>query len=400
MTCGGDEMPSNMKKIDKVLSGLINRSLVLSLIARTPLISRAQLAGLIDVKKSTITRILNVLLEEDLVREIRKGPAGALGGRRPIQLQINPLARTVIALDIRIQHIIVAISNLCGEILFRAERPIESEQPPIAQLRAALIQARSDRPDLFHPAAIIGISTPGIVDAADGVLILSMSHGWKNQEIAASLKGEFQRPVFLENDANAAAAGEMQNLEKSGVRSLIYLLIREARPRSKYPLGVGGAILLDGRIWRGARAYAGEVSKAVNDRIYSRMEHFDLKHSLPDSNGALRMDAIVTAMESGDRQAEAFFYEMADIVGSVLCEMAAFLDPNAVVLSVLFSRAGDEFAQAARESFERHRGRLVDSPAEFFPALEKDDAPLRGIIAMALRRIFVADSQSCSLLFQ
>lgn len=255
-----------MRKLNAEISSRVNRSIVLAQIHRNPLISRVELADLTGLDRSAVTHILNDLLAEGLVEEVRKGEAGKRGGRRPILLQVLHQARTLLAVEVGLTHAQGVIAGLNGEILHRISCPVDRSEPLMDLLRRILERLRAESPELFEKACIIGVSTPGVVDAEKGEMILNRYHHWRNVPVVEQLGKEYHMAAFVENDANAAALGELHDLEEQRpIKSLIYLFLRESHPGSDNPLGVGGAVIFNGQLWRGSRFYAGEASETIND---------------------------------------------------------------------------------------------------------------------------------------
>ncbi|MBI4550762.1 MAG: ROK family protein [Candidatus Latescibacteria bacterium] len=103
----------------------------------------------------------------------------------------------------------------------------------------------------------IGIGTPGLVIADTGTVVFAPNlPDWVDLPLGPVLAERFHLPVAVENDANAAAIGEQWTGAGVGVQSLICLTLGT---------GVGGAIILDGRIWRGANGAAAEIGHMTVD---------------------------------------------------------------------------------------------------------------------------------------
>lgn len=97
----------------------------------------------------------------------------------------------------------------------------------------------------------IGVSTPGPLNPEKGVIYQAPNMpGWVNLPVKEILEDEFSRPVFLENDANAACLAEWKFGAGKGFKDLVFLTMST---------GIGGGLILDGRLYRGAGFFAGEV---------------------------------------------------------------------------------------------------------------------------------------------
>jgi glucokinase len=120
------------------------------------------------------------------------------------------------------------------------------------------VNASIDRAPLeLRPPAAIGIAAPGPIDVERGLVLDAPNlHGWHHVPLAARLSATFGCPAVLENDANAAALGEFLFGAGRGSRHMIYLTIST---------GIGGGLILDGQLYRGAGGAAGELGHAVID---------------------------------------------------------------------------------------------------------------------------------------
>jgi glucokinase len=103
----------------------------------------------------------------------------------------------------------------------------------------------------------VGIGCGGPLDAARGVLI-APPHlpGWRDIPVTDLAARRYERPVVLENDATAAAAGEHRFGAGRGVANMVYLTIST---------GVGGGVVIDGRLWRGSTGNGGELGHVTVD---------------------------------------------------------------------------------------------------------------------------------------
>lgn len=389
-----------MHKLNTEIASRINRSLVLALIHENPLISRAQISVRTGLDRSTITHILNYLLSEKLVREAEKGKASSRGGRCPIPLEVRYNARTLAVIEVGTETIQTRLTNLCGEEIRRWSFPFRRGASLIELLSRHLNDVSQTAGRDFKNCIAIGISCPGIVDADKGIIRYCNYHRWRDIEIAAPLEAQLGKSVFVENDANAAAVGELYHSEERENRSLLYLLIREAPPESEQILGVGGAIILNGRLWHGVNFYAGEVADTVNE-LFAKgtvqawrdktaqvlgVEKRTLRHLL-ESAAQREPEAVEAADEIGEG------------LGRFMAETVAFFDPGSLMIYVNLQHDGYDLIEKAKASFKRHVPAIY-SGTFFLSPVVKEEAIIQGLIALAQGRVFVRDGIHHSLLFQ
>ncbi len=391
-----------MRKLNTAISSRINRSMVLSQIQQRPMISRAELASITGLNRSAITHILNDLLRMGLVEEVRKGKAGARGGRCPIHLQVRAGAGSILALEIGLTRLTGIAADLEGREIFRQEWDIQRGEPLVELLARSLEEIRRERREIFERSLVIGIGCPGVVDHSNGRMILNLFHGWRDVEVGNVLADRFGKPVFLENDANAAAVGELYaHSADDPIGSLIYLFIRESPPGSPSPLGVGGAVLLNERLWHGAHSCAGEASQTINTVFTNIMK--DLGDRLREEGRGQRIPAtladLVRLAEAGDAACVWALDRMTEQLGRFLGEFTAFLDAQGVLVYIHPPEGNEAFLKRIREGFYRYYGSSVEASVRFLSPRLGTEATLGGVIRLGLERVFVRDAAQNSVLF-
>lgn len=140
-----------------------------------------------------------------------------------------------------------------GEVLGEDLRPTEAHEGPGAVLRriADSVSAAVRAAGPGRRLAGAGVAAPGPIDFERGMVADAPNlPGWHNVPVAAQLGDLLRCTAVLENDANAAAYGEFRLGAGRGVRHLVYLTVST---------GVGGGLVLDGRLYRGANGAAGEL---------------------------------------------------------------------------------------------------------------------------------------------
>ena len=133
----------------------------------------------------------------------------------------------------------------------RPTAPTGDPRRDVARLAEDVRGAARDLGAEASEAAIVGVSVPGPFDPVAGTVLQPPNlPGWDEVPIRAWLEEELGLPVFLENDANAAALAEWQFGAARGTRHAVYLTMST---------GVGGGLILGGRLHRGVNGAAGEV---------------------------------------------------------------------------------------------------------------------------------------------
>lgn len=226
----------------------INQTVFLHLIRERQPISRAEIAKATGLRAGTVSAIVNRLIREKLVYEGVAGPSS--GGRPPKYLYVNAESAYVIAIDIGVRDSVYAVSDFNGRLL--TQRAMLTKGEPEAFLRSLageikdLIGAQYARTRF----KAVGVSIPGLIDRDEGTLVISPNLGWKDIPVRAILEEELGYPVYVENDANAAAFAELWYgpLEEVGVRTLLFVLVVE---------GLGTGLIINGELHVGSRVGLG-----------------------------------------------------------------------------------------------------------------------------------------------
>src|ERR1700677_4495066 len=222
-----------------------NRTIVLELIRLAGTVSRADLARLSGLQKSTVSAIVEELLES---RWICEGETGfSKHGRRPMMLGVNNELGVVI-LDLHPGNAIVAVSDFSGKFLAQENIPISSEaQGSIAQLLAAIKRVSHAEPKKAVQG--IGISVPGRVDRVTGQLAFAPNLRWGRFDIRKAIAEGTGLPVEIENAANLIILAERWFGSLSGVQDAVAINVSE---------GIGTGILAGGHLISGWNGMAGE----------------------------------------------------------------------------------------------------------------------------------------------
>lgn len=237
-----------------------NLELTLRLLALTPGLSRADLAGGTGLTRGTVTRLVAELIELGLVRE---GTASSLRrvGRPGTPLNIDGRHVLAIGLEVNVDYIAILVTDLGGREVLKDECAFDSVAAgPDGSVRAAI--------DLCHRATrrirnrrhdrrpvIVGVAAAiaGVVDVRDGVVIEAPNLEWRDYPFGAALRHGLRlngAPVQVGNDANLAALAEFRTGAWAGTADLIYVAGE---------VGIGGGIFAGGRPLLGSRGFGGEV---------------------------------------------------------------------------------------------------------------------------------------------
>jgi glucokinase-like ROK family protein len=236
---------------DQALVRKLNTASVMECIRLCAPLSRAETATRTGLNRSTVSSIVDELIELGFVYETTLAEPKI--GRPGMLLQLNPQGGFAVGIEIGVDFICVVATNFIAEVLWRSRVSINPTDPQISILERAedmISQAMDYGRKLGLRPLGIGAAMPGLVDTRQGKLVYAPNLRWADMPVRLIWMQRFNLHVFVENEANCAALGEFFYGVAHGVKNLVYL---------KTGVGLGGGILLDGRLFRGSSGYGGEV---------------------------------------------------------------------------------------------------------------------------------------------
>jgi glucokinase len=298
----------------------------------------------------------------------------------------------------------LAVGDADGRILARRRRPTGPSGRPEADLARIVADARALLAEAgLAPHAIdaIGVALPGPLDPVAGVVHDPPNlPGWKEVDVRSPLVRAFGRPVHLENDANAAALAEWRFGAGRGSRHLVYLTMST---------GVGGGLVLDGRLYRGAGSQAGELGHAPVEwegepcacgqrgcleayvggaawtRRLQRVTPAASRVALLAGGAAhARPEHAVAAAHEGDAFARAEVERYVGYLARGIVPLVFGLAPEVVVLGTIPTAMGEELCFAPlRREVARHAWPLLTERLVIVPAALGGDLPYAAALAAA-----------------
>ena len=327
-----------------------NERLVLATIYDDGPMSRADVARLIGLTRTTVSTVVESLIGKELVAEIGRGPS--TGGKAPILLEVPDTARLLIGVDLGDQVFSAATVNLRGEILHREEVPSEDVDGDAAvELALRLIErivAAADGPVLG-----IGIGAPGLVNSSDGTVIRAVKRDWQNLPLGAMVARRFGVPVQIANDSQAAALAEYVFGAARG-RNLVTIKVGE---------GIGAGLVLNGALFEGDGFGAGEIGHTVVDPngelcrcgrrgcLETVASAKAVREHLQAAMGrAMTLDESVQAFDAGDKRVERVVLAAGEQLGGALAALIGALHVRRLILAGAMAAFGERWLAAVRDA--------------------------------------------------
>lgn len=304
-----------------------------------------------------------------------------------------------VGVDLGGTKIYTAIANKAGEILNEIVVKTEAEkghEQIVEKIKMSISHVLEgiDKADV----KAIGIGSPGPLDIKSGLIAEPPNLPFKNYNIVKELKEEFDLPVYLDNDANAATLAEFMFGAGFGTENMVYVTAST---------GVGGGAILNGKIYRGSTANALEVGHttinvtgkrcgcgnrgcvealssgtAIKNAAVEAVKS-NIKTSLKDYDEVTAKEVFDEA-EKGDRVANEILDEALSYLGAAVSNYANIFDPDMIVIGGGITNGGKIVFDKIREEMEKRCLGPVLNHCKVEKAKLEGQAGVLGAVALAM----------------
>jgi predicted NBD/HSP70 family sugar kinase len=366
---------------------------LLHLIREEVAVTRADLARVTGLARSTVAQRVDALLANGLVRDT--GGSVSTGGRPPAVLAFNRDAGVVLVADLGATHARVAVSDLAGtplaegaadlDIALGPERVLEWVHDSFTKL---LREAGRSGADVRG----IGIGVPGPVEFETGHPVNPpIMPGWDDFPIPEWFDGRYRAPVLVDNDVNIMARGE----HRVHWRETEHLLL------IKVGTGIGCGIVADGHIHRGARGAAGDIGHiraTSSEDVVCRcgnigcLEAVAGGQALAERLAAQGADAsrsrdVVRLVRSGHPGAIRMVRDAGRTLGEVLAGTVNFFNPAVIVIGGDIAEAHEQLLAGVREGIFSRSLPLATRDLRIVPSRLGDRAGVIGAATMVIEHV-------------
>lgn len=386
----------------------LNRGVVLAAIRDHEPVSRAAIAKRTGLSRSTCSLIVDELLDRTLISEVGKGASS--GGRPGVLLTMNYEAGVTVGARLLADSIDCAVVNLRGEVLERRETSI-SYRTDVENYIETLTTAVNNVLSLFaarvpdKPVFGLGLGLSGLVDSEAGQSISSSILHWDHIPLADRVEQELSIPVFIDNDVNTFAMGELWFGHGRGIDSFLCVTVGE---------GIGLGIVMGGEIYAGRHHGAGEFGHVrISDDPQAPRDAMGIQGSveafaadpairefvsneiaagatskLQDSRGPIGIGAIAEAAREGDSLCRRAYERAGHYLGIGVANLINLLDPDLIVVGGEGCRARDLWGGAMETAIEANSAYGLDKRVRRIPIEFEDDVWVRGVASLVLREVF------------
>ena len=314
------------------------------------------------------------------------------------------MTQTVLAADFGGTHLRAGLVTADGAVISRLDHATPENATPAEIVRDVTnLLVRAARAATPPPVAAC-IATAGLINAEAGMVIFAPNiPGFRNLVLTTPLAAELGIPAFIENDASAAALGEFRFGAGRGCRNLLHATLGT---------GIGGGLVIEGRLYRGSRGLAGEIGHMIIDpsgarcrcgsrgcleAMVSGVAFANRARILLDAGKSEVLREIVgygeptaaahhRAAQVGDTLCEAEIRHGGHLLGLALGGLVNVLDPDAVTLSGGLLAMGDMLLDPMRPAMHSLAyGAAAGTPVKL--STLGDDGGLLGAAAVAFERL-------------
>jgi glucokinase-like ROK family protein len=345
---------------DQALVREINLSIILNTLRDHSPISRASLATVTGLNKTTVSSLVQQLMDRGFVTPIGAEKPEETG-RPGILLALNPRAGRIVGAEIGVDFIAVLVSDFAAETIWRRQEQtgLGTDRAVIIErtlelVRQAIDATRDDGGEVLG----LGLGVPGLVDVGSGTMLFGPNLGWHDVPLRQILEAKFGFPIYVDNEANMATLGESYFGVARGAGSVLYV---------SAGVGLGGGIVVNGSVLTGAAGFGGEVGhmtivpegllcscgnrgcwetlvsqRAVFRRIGAALAAgagSSLQTWTRGDLDRLSIPLVVEAAHAGDRVALDALEETAVYLGIGLANLVNALNPEIVVFGGILSLA-------------------------------------------------------------
>lgn len=298
----------------------------------------------------------------------------------------------------------VGICNENGQLLHTYEGPTETDKGVdvvIGNIEKYVRHIVEQSPYEWDQLKGVGAGVAGFTNVRDGIIVLAPNIGFRDVPIRALLENRIGKPVKIDNDANVAALGEAWAGAGKGIENCVCYTLGT---------GVGGGIIINGKIYQGSSGMAGEIGhiSVVPDleAIQCGCGKMGCLETVSSATGIIRMakDAVergdrtslaledqiaakevFDAAKAGDEVALRIVNRAAFYLGKSMAAVAAVLNPELFIIGGGVSKAGDFLFEEMRRVYTKLAPEPLQKGVSIVPAVLGNDAGIVGAVGLLLR---------------
>jgi N-acetylglucosamine repressor len=394
-------MRRTVRKATREQTRAHNSRLVLRTIYEREQISRADVARETRLTRTTVSDVVADLMDQGLVEEIGYGPSA--GGKPPILLSVVADSRHLIGIDLASAEFRGAVVNLRGQIRQQINVPLDNRDGEAAL--ALVYEMVQNLMAATHSTLLgIGIGSPGLMDATNGIVRRSVNLDWHNLPLRDLLEERFGLPVYVANDSQVAALGEYTFGDGPGEENLVVVKVGQ---------GIGAGIVLNGQIFHGETFGAGEIGHVavvengslcrcgnsgcletvasaraiVNQaRSLAAADPNSRLHQFAANPEEITIETICRAMEAGDEQVQQMVRQTGRYLGIAAANVVGLLSARRIVIAGSVACLGQTLLDAIRQEMVKRSLAVLANETEIGLSSMDSEIVILGASALVLNR--------------
>lgn len=376
----------------------LNTFLVLDAIRSSRQATRAELSRELGLSDASVSRIVKRLLARGIIEE-RPGEA-TVRGRTPAVLHFVGPVGGVIAVDLGGTKCHGALADLAGETVTEDISSIGSGGDAAETLLQCIATLRRKSRAIDMPVRAVVVGIPALIDPKSGLATAGPNVHWEGFDLMRVLASNLKEPFEVDNDVNLAALGQAWRGQGRGVESFVTVSLGT---------GIGGAVVVGGRLVRGRHNAAGEVGYFLMSPSQLRSSAGQPGFEQVASGPALKARAaailaeghpsvldprrlevadVFAAAASGDATGQQVVRELLDHLAVMVVGITALVDPERIILDGSIARAFEPWLGELRELVESK----VFSPPDIVMSKLGPNATVIGAMARALAIVSQSDA--------
>ncbi|WP_341876156.1 ROK family transcriptional regulator [Defluviitalea saccharophila] len=385
-------MMLSLNSVDQETIKDSNRKRILQLLSKKRESTKQEIAKELEISIPTVTTNINTLIEEGILEEA--GVAESTGGRKPVIVRFLPNSRYSFGVDFSLTSVRIALTNLDSEIIYETSFKMEG----FANMSEVIRKIEGITKDILKQKNIsadkvlgIGFSLPGTVNEEE--MLLEMAPNLKIKNISFKAFDDIlEFPVYIENEANAAALAELSLGIAKQMRNLVYVSITK---------GIGTGIVIQDYLYKGKNKRAGEFGHmtVVADgkqcncgkkgcwELYASdralIEQFNKKAGKTNTS----LQEIFEALKKDDPNAKAVWQEYLNYLAVGIQNIILILDPHYIVIGGEISQY-EEMLEPLKEKIFIENNFYSKNDIKIMISTLKGNASILGASLLPLQSLF------------
>ncbi len=390
-----------MKKATRQQTKSHNQRLVLKTIYHQGKVSRADIARLTRLTRTTVSSLVTEIMADGLVEEVGYEPS--TGGKPATLLSVIDDSRHLIGIDLGNSEFRGALLDLRGRIKSRFNLPVNNQHG------AAALELAYQLIDELVAAATsslvgIGLGTPGLIDAERGVVRQAVNLDWRELPLRNLLTARYNVPVYIANDSQVAALGEYIFGQSPDDSYNNLVVVKVGR-------GIGAGIVINGHLFHGDGFGAGEIGhvRAVENGELCRCGHYGCLETMVSSQAiikrarliaqndphstlhqfaphpdAITTDVLLQAFATGDPALQAIIAEVGYYLGIAVANLVGTLNIRRIVIAGTIAQFGQALLQPIQREIQQRSMEILANETHLESSQLGRDIVIQGAAALLL----------------